>query len=288
MDNRIWPEYRQKIYDYLKSTLSMVITEDDLNIIVELIAMLFGDLYMRAKVLPWEINVDRCPDEHLQALSSIIGYRWNKGLTADEQRESIKLFCLIRRWRGTNFGLANLIRVFGQDVTSFYSSSDLRGVEIIEYGSGGVDTVEPNMYPGDIKIRIPELSTILRDSIFDTKLAGTRLIFAYYIFMGVYYMKIYPDFFYIISEWVSMITQGYDPQINLYGDQFLETRIDQVVNDQLTHPIIRGAPIASIQVLTYYKEPWNDGFILNVPGLTNYRGFIEPEPIVQSEHVLYK
>ena len=288
MDNRIWPEYRQKIYNYLKSTLSMVITEDDLNIIVELIAMLFGDLYMRAKVLPWEINVDRCPDEHLQALSSIIGYRWNKGLTADQQRESIKLFCLIRRWRGTNFGLANLIRVFGQDVNSFYSSSDLRGVEIIEYGSGGVDTVEPNMYPGDIKIRIPELSTILRDSIFDTKLAGTRLIFAYYIFMGVYYMKIYPDFFYIISEWVSMITQGYDPQINLYGDQFLETRIDQVVNDQLTHPIIRGAPIASVQVLTYYKEPWNDGFILNVPGLTNYRGFIEPEPIVQSEHVLYK
>lgn len=288
MDNRIWPEYRQKIYNYLKSTLSMVITEDDLNIIVELIAMLFGDLYMRAKVLPWEINVDRCPDEHLQALSSIIGYRWNKGLTADQQRESIKLFCLIRRWRGTNFGLANLIRVFGQDVNSFYSSSDLRGVEIIEYGSGGVDTVEPNMYPGDIKIRIPELSTILRDSIFDTKLAGTRLIFAYYIFMGVYYMKIYPDFFYIILEWVSMITQGYDPQINLYGDQFLETRIDQVVNDQLTHPIIRGAPIASIQVLTYYKEPWNDGFILNVPGLTNYRGFIEPEPIVQSEHVLYK
>ena len=288
MDNRIWPEYRQKIYDYLKSTLSMVITEDDLNIIVELIAMLFGDLYMRAKVLPWEINVDRCPDEHLQALSSIIGYRWNKGLTADEQRESIKLFCLIRRWRGTNFGLANLIRVFGQDVNSFYSSSDLRGVEIIEYGSGGVDTVEPNMYPGDIKIRIPELSTILRDSIFDTKLAGTRLIFAYYIFMGVYYMKIYPDFFYIISEWVSMITQGYDPQINLYGDQFLETRIDQVVNDQLTHPIIRGAPIASIQVLTYYKDPWINGFILNVPGLTNYRGFIEPEPIVQSEHVLYK
>lgn len=288
MDNRIWPEYRQKIYNYLKSTLSMVITEDDLNIIVELIAMFFGDLYMRAKVLPWEINVDRCPDEHLQALSSIIGYRWNKGLTADQQRESIKLFCLIRRWRGTNFGLANLIRVFGQDVNSFYSSSDLRGVEIIEYGSGGVDTVEPNMYPGDIKIRIPELSTILRDSIFDTKLAGTRLIFAYYIFMGVYYMKIYPDFFYIISEWVSMITQGYDPQINLYGDQFLETRIDQVVNDQLTHPIIRGAPIASIQVLTYYKEPWNDGFILNVPGLTNYRGFIEPEPIVQSEHVLYK
>ena len=288
MDNRIWPEYRQQIYMYLKSTLSMVITEDDLNIIIELIAMLFGDLYMRAKVLPWQINVDRCPDEHLKALSSIIGYRWNDGLTADQQRESIKLFCLIRRWRGTNFGLANLIRVFGQDVTSFYSSSDLRGVEIIEYGSGGVDTVEPNMYPGDIKIRIPELSTILRDSIFDTKLAGTRLIFSYYIFMGVYYMHIYPDFYYKIFEWVRLLTSGYDPQINLYGDQFLETRIDQVLYNLLTHAIVKGAHLASVQIFTYYKEHWNDVLILNVPGLTNYRGFIEPTPIVQSDHVLYK
>ena len=288
MSNKIWPEYRQKIYNYLKSTLSMVVTEDDLNIIVELIAMLFGDLYMRAKVLPWEINVDRCPDEHLQALSSIIGYSWNKGLTADQQRESIKLFCLIRRWRGTNFGLANLIRVFGQDVTSFYSSSDLRGVEIIEYGSGGLDTVEPNMFPGDIKIRIPELSTILRDSIYDTKLAGTRLIFSYYIFMGVFYMQMYPDFFYRIHEWIDFITLGYDSPIKDFGDQFLETRLDQVLNDQLTHAIVRGAPLASVQILTYYKEPWNNGFVFATPGLTNYRGFIEPAPTVENEYILYK
>lgn len=287
MDDRLYPEFRQKIYVYLKTTLSGVLTDGDLDIIVKLIAELFGDLYMRTKTLPWEINVDRCPDEHLKALSSIIGYRWNNGLTADQQRESIKLFCLIRRWRGTNFGLSNLIRVFGQDITSFYSSSDLRGVEIIEYGSGGIDTVEPNMFPGDIKIRIPELSNILRDSIFDTKLAGTRLFFAYYIFMGVYHMKMYEDYAYRIHEWVNLLTSGYDPRIDVYGSNFLETRIDQTLNDQLSHPIINGAPIASVQLLTYYKAPWVNGFILNVPGLDNYRGFIEPDPIVKSDHVLY-
>ena len=147
MPDRLFPEMRSKIYNYLRDTLSGIMTNDDMDNIVELIAMLFGDLYTRAKVLPWDIEVDKCPDENLEALSSIIGYRWNKGLTADQQRESIKLFCLIRRWRGTNFGLSNLIRVFGQNITSFYSSSDLRGVEIIEYGSGGPDTMEPNMYP---------------------------------------------------------------------------------------------------------------------------------------------
>lgn len=287
MDDRIWPTFRRVVYNYLNSTLSAVVTEDDLNIIIKIMAELFGDLYMRAKLTPWMINVDRCPDEHLQALSSIIGYRWNNGVTADSQRESIKLFCLIRRWRGTNFGLSNLIRVFGQDVTSFYSSSDLRGVRIIEYGSGGADTVEPNMYPGDIKIKIPELSNILRDSIFDTKLAGTRLIFVYYIFMGVYFLKMYDDWQYKIREWVTLLTQGYDPRIDLYGSQFLNTKIGSTINDQLTHAVVRGAPLVGVQVLTYYKAPWINGFILNTPGLINYRGFLEPDPIVKSTDVYY-
>lgn len=287
MNEKLWPEFRQKIYTYLKGTLSAVMTEDDLNIIIYIMAMLFGDLYMRAKVLPWQINVDRCPDEHLEALSSLIGYKWNKGLTADQQRESIKLFCLIRRWRGTNFGLSNLIRVFGQDITSFYSSSDLRGVEIIEYASGGPETKEPNMFPGDIKIRIPELSTILRDSIFDTKLAGTRLIFSYYIFMGVYHMSIYPDFYYKIKEWVTLLTSNYDPSIDTYGSRFLETTIYSTLTDQLTHAVTNGAPIAGVQILLYYKDKWEDGFVFNTPGLTNYRGFIEANPIVNPEDIIY-
>ena len=287
MTDRIFPEFRQKIYTYLKSTLSNIMTDEDLDIIVKLISELFGDLYARTNVLPWQINVDRCPDEHLKALSSIIGYRWNTGVTADQQRESIKLYCLIRKWRGTNFGLSNLIRVFGQDVTSFYSSSDLRGVEVIEYGSGGADTMEPNMFPGDIKIRIPELSTILRDSIFDTKLAGTRLIFAYYIFMGIYHLKMYEDYAYKIHAWVDYLTSGYDPTIEDYGPFFLETRLDQTLDDQLCHAVVRGAPIASVQILKYYKAPWINGFFIAEPGLTNYRGFIEEIPTVEAENVLY-
>ena len=288
MDDRIFPEYRQRVYNYLEMTLSNVMVTGDLEIIVMLIAELFGDLHARTGAMPWDINVDRCPDDQVQDLSTIIGYRWNTALTPDQQRESIKLFCLIRRWRGTNFGLANLIRVFGQDITSFYSSSDLRGVEIIEYGSGGSDTVEPNMFPGDIKIKIPELSTILRDSIFDTKLAGTRLIFTYYIFMGIYHMYIYPDWQVKITEWVTIINSGYDPIIEKYGPWFMETKIESVIQDQLNHAIVNGAPIASCQVLTYYKRPWQKGFIFNVPGLTNYRGFIEKDPTVQAEHVLYE
>ena len=288
MDERLFPEFRQKVYTYLETTLSNVLIQGDLEIIILLIAELFGDLYARTGAMPWDINVDRCPDDQLKDLASILGYDWNKGLTADQQRESIKLFCLIRRWRGTNFGLANLIRVFGQDVTSFYSSSDLRGVEIIEYGSGGADTVEPNMFPGDIRIRIPELSSILRDSIFDTKLAGTRLIFNYYIFMGVYHMYIYPDWQVKVTEWVRIINSNYDPVIEKYGSRFMETPIDSVLKDQLTHAVVRGAPIASCQILTYYKKPWQKGFIFATPGLTNYRGFIMEDPIIQSDHILYK
>ena len=288
MPDKVWPEFRRKIYSYLESTLSSVMTEKDLNLIVLMIAELFGDLYMRAKLLPWEIQVDRVSDEHLQALSTIIGYRWNTGLTPDQQRESIKLFCLIRRNRGTNFGLSNLIRAFGQDTTSYYSTSDLRGIEIVEYGSGGVETLEPNMFPGDIKIKIPDLSKILRDSIFDTKLAGTRLIFVYQIFIGVFHLKMYVDFYYRIHEYMNMITSGYSKRVDRYGSLFLSTKIENVKTHQLCHPIIRGAPIASCQVLIYHREPWTNGFVFNTPGLTNYRGFIEIDPTVESDEVLYE
>ena len=286
-ERRLFTQFRQELYDYLKDTLSVVMTNGDLDIIVTLICYIFGDLHMRAKLLPWQIEVDKVASENLRALSSLIGYRWNEGLTPDQQRESIKLFCLIRRWRGTNFGLANLIRVFGQDVTSFYSSSDLRGVEIVEYGSGGADTFEPNMFPGDIKIRIPELSTILRDSIFDTKLAGTRLIFSYYIFMGIYQLLMYQDWGYILHIWVDYITQGYNSTIFYYGYKFLDTSLGSLLDHQLSHGVKRGEMIASMQLLAYYKEPWINGFVLNEPGLTNYRGFIEEDPTVFADHVIY-
>lgn len=101
-------------------------------------------------------------------------------------------------------------------------------------------------------------------------------------------MKMYVDFAYLIDYWFNYLIQGYDPEIQWYGGQYIDTPISSVKTDQITHRIIRGKPLASCQILTYYKERWNDGFILNVPGLTNYRGFIEPEPLLQEDHVLYK
>ena len=131
------------------------------------------------------------------------------------------------------------------------------------------------------------MSNILRDSIFDTKLAGTRLIFVYVIFIGIFHLKMYEDFFYNITMWLNIMTQGYNPKIDRYGTWYLDTTIDRVLADQLCHPIINGKPIASCQILTYYKEPWTNGFIFNTPGLTNYRGYIEQEPTVISDHVIY-
>ena len=288
MEDRLWPEYTNKIYKYLKTTMSSVMTKEDLDIIVKLIATIFGPLYMRAKLLPWEIDIDKCSDEHLKALSTIIGYRWCDGLTANQQRESIKLFCLIRRNRGTKFGLSNLIRAFGQDTSSYYSMSDLSGIEIIEYGSGGPETLEPNMYPGDINVKIPDMSKILRDSIFDTKLAGTRLIFTYVVFCGIYHLYMYEDFYYNIKYWLNLVPSGHNPRIDNYGAFMLNTTIESVIDEQLCHPIINGAPIASCQILTYYKDPWTNGFIFATPGLTNYRGFIEKEPTIKSNEVLYE
>mgnify|MGYP003298568540 CR=1 FL=1 len=175
MDDRIYPEYRQKIYNYLKGTMSSVITEGDLNVMVELVALVFADMYMRTQLLPWEIDIDKCSVDNLKELSSNIGYIWSDRVGVEEQRESIKLFCLIRKYRGTKFGLSNLIRVFGQTAQTLYSRNDLRGVEIIEYDDGHAGSTEPSMYPGDIKVRMPEFSKVLRDAVEQVRPAGRRI-----------------------------------------------------------------------------------------------------------------
>lgn len=307
--DRLFPEFRRQVYEYLKYHLSNVMTDADLDIIVKLITEIFGDLFMRTGLLPWQIDTHKCPDEYLKDLGSLIGYRWNDSLTYEQQRVGIDMYCLIRRNRGTKFGLENLIRSFGQTLKQFYSNADLRGVEIIEYGSGGADTIEPNMFPGDIVVRIPEMSTILRDSIFDTKLAGTRLFFQYYIFVGIFHMGMKADDALLIKISPRTIIQGFDPNIDEMGPFGPTTKLGQILEFQLTHAIrgnyaneVRemghiptslnerhhGNLVAGMQVLTYYKTPWISGFIFNTPGLTNYRGFVQPEETIRPDEILYK
>ena len=101
-------------------------------------------------------------------------------------------------------------------------------------------------------------------------------------------MKMYADFAYLIDYWFKYIFQGYDPILKWYGGQYLDTKLGSVITDQISHRTLKGKPIASCQILLYHKERWNDGFILNVKGLVNYRGFIESAPIIEEDHVLYK
>lgn len=307
--DRNFPEFRRQVYEYLKYHLSNVMTDADLDIIVKIIAEIFGDLFMRTGLLPWQIDTHKCPNEYLKDLGSLIGYRWNDSLTDEQQRIGIDMYCLIRRNRGTKFGLENLIRSFGQTMKQFYSSSDLRGVEIIEYGSGGADTVEPNMFPGDIIVKIPEMSTILRDSIYDTKLAGTRLYFQYYIFIGIFQMGMKVDDAILIKISPSTYIQGFNSTLEDLGPFGFNTKLWQMLEFQLTHGIRgnyanyieevghipvtldenhHGNLVAGVQILTYYKVPWINGFILNVPGLTNYRGYLQPSGIIHPDEIMYK
>lgn len=81
-------------------------------------------------------------------------------------------------------------------------------------------------------------------------------------------MKMYEDYAYKIKYWINYIAQNYDPILKWYGGQYMDTKLTSVKNDQVTHRTFKGRIIASCQVLTYYKEPWFEGFILNVPRLS--------------------
>lgn len=112
---------------------------------------------------------------------------------------------------------------------------------------------------------MPELSKVLRDAIEDVRPAGRRLIFEYYIFLGIYYMNMYADYAYYIKVWADYIHQGYTTDIYHWGDRWIETQIGRTISNQLSHAVRRGRMITSTQVLQYYKEPWTEGWVLAIP-----------------------
>lgn len=272
-------EFRQIMYDYIKNTLSNTLTNQDLDILVTLMCYIFGDLYERAEKLPWQIDVDNCDEDNLKHLSSLIGYRWENGLTINEQRESIKLFLLIRKYRGTQFGLTNLIRVFGQESKSYYSSADRRSIRIYEYDPNYAEFSEPIMYPGDLLVQIPEYSEILRDALDFTRLMGTRIKFSYRLQLGEFPeghlgWKIQAGFWYCIKKWIKPIWLN-ETIIAEWGPEDLSTVLSTIWDWQISFRTGAGWFIMfSSHIYTSPAVPWDKGFMFATPGMTRYLGFM--------------
>jgi len=282
-----WTYARSNVYNYLKDNVPSFLTETDLNVFIELISYIFGDLIQEADQLPWEVDIDKCSDEHLVRLSKLVKYPWNDALTPDQQRETIKYWMLLKRNRGTAFSYINLIRLFGKDSTTYYSNSDHSGVKIVEY--------DPNvhhdypLYPGDIRIEVPEMSTILRDALKDIQLMGTRVVFAFVLYLGAYNEQIEPSVWYRIRKWIiTDLLQGWNPMIKNFGPQYEYTKVQTVYDWQLVHPSKSNMMFASISLIPRYREPWIKGFITNVAGLDNYRGILTNDGVLLATDVLYK
>lgn len=282
-----WTHARQNFYNYLKDNLPQFMTDTDLNVFVELISYVFGDLIEEAVEAPKEIDVDKCSIENLRHLAALVKYPWNNALTDEQQRETIKYWMLIKRNRGTAFSYINLIRLFGKDSTTYYSNADHSGVRIVEYEPG--KHYDYPMFPGDIRIEVPELSTILRDALKDIQLMGTRIVFAFVLYLGAYNEQIEPSAWYVISKWINTnLLRGWNPMIKYFGPQYEYTKVQTVYDWQLVHPSRSTEMFASVYLLTRYKQPWVKGFIINTAGLDNYRGIVTNEGILTEDGILYK
>lgn len=279
--------YRTYMYNMVRNSLSDEIVTDDVDVFLKLVAAIYGDLYTLSKNIDDAINIDYVDETHLRHLCKLIGYTWVEALTADEQRESIKFYMYLRRMRGTKFGLKNLIRIFGQTTDTLYQASNNIGVRVMEY--------QPNnkydMLPGDIRIEIPELSNILRNSANDVKLMGTRLVFAYRIDIGTTNKDIYGHLlgYYPAAETITTKIKIFiQPGMKGWGqkqdftktDQFSEKFIYKYSDEYNLH--------ASSEITYKYSEPFTELWLFQEPGLTNVRGHLTEDGIIQDELVLYR
>lgn len=285
-------EYRQLLYDYLKDNTPTFMTKSDLNVFVELISIIFGDLFQITNELPSEIDIDSCDIDNLKHLASLVKYPWNDALTYEQQRETIKFWMLIKRNRGTKFSYVNLIRLFGKDAATFYSNSSHEGVRVIEYGIDYFPD-QPRfpytMYPGDIRIEVPELSTIMREAIKDIQLMGTNLIFAFILYLGAYNEQMTPEFWHRVKQFIKTdLLHGWNPMIMYYGPDNEETLVRKVYDWQLVLPSRSGEMFASVAIVPKYVEPCQHGFFFATSGLTRYNGYILEDGVLNETDVLYR
>ena len=278
--------YRKYMYTLARNAITENLITDDVDVFLKLIGDIYGDLYTLSKNIDDSINIDYVDEEHLRHLCKLIGYEWVEALTAEEQRESIKFYMYLRRMRGTSFGLKNLIRIFGQTTKSLYQASDNSGVRVMEYKEGN----KYGLFPGDIRIEIPEMSNILRNAAEDVKLMGTRLRFAYRIDIGTtnddqyghklgYYPA--PAVTGNIHIWMQPDLKGWDSQLDIDQDKNNSQKIIYKYRDTFN---IHG----STDFKKYYSKPFTDLWMFQEYGLQNVRGWLLDDGVIDENLYLYK
>lgn len=278
--------FRDDLYKYMKETLSSNLTKGDLDIIIRLMCYIFGDLSGLTNKLKDQVDPDKAEEYYLRHLCTVIGYEWDEGLTAEQQRESIKLFIDIRRRRGSIWSLKNLISVFGQDRNSYYSTADLKGVKIIECMSDERPDIN-GLYPGDIMIEIPQFSNILRFAIDNIRLIGTRIVFAYIIYLGVFNMKSTFSADREIWQWFDPAYWGYDPKISEFGPVGEDTVLNDILDWPIVHRVRSAISNFDTVILVEKKEPYERGFVWHQPGNNNYKGFLVDDETLKDDDTMY-
>lgn len=300
--SEIREQFRERMYQFLKETLSYTMTKDDLDIMIHLLAIVIGGHDFELYRLQYYTMIDYTPTERLRQLGSNVGFPWNAALTAEQQRQYIKLYHLIRRRRSTPWSLENLARVFGQDTDSYYTSADLSHIKLYSYPDnyGGAKPVDEDgcplpfcyykqggpKYPGDNVLKIPAMTTILKDEIYNTMLAGTRLEFLYFFLMGpfkyephvnaLFKLKYYFEPRYM-NDFIEVgDIQGYIPSEDGNPYTGKPTRIIRYVEDyNMSHYVINYNVSASMIIKSITAEPYNTGWIFTeVDNPHRYRGYI--------------
>ena len=278
--------YRNYMYYLAYNAITNNLITEDFDVFLKLVGVVYGDLYTLSRNIDDSINIDYVDEEHLRHLCKLIGYEWVEALTAEEQRESIKFYMYLRRMRGTSFGLKNLIRIFGQTTKSLYQASDNSGVRVMEYKKGN----KYGLFPGDIRIEIPEMSNILRNAAEDVKLAGTRLRFAYRIDIGTtnddqyghrlgYYPA--PGVTGNIHIWLEPGLEGWDHELDIDVDKDKSSKVIYKYRDTYNfHP--------STETRKYYSRPFTDLWMFQEYGLHNVRGWLLDDGVIDENLYLYK
>lgn len=174
----VYSAYQWRVRDFINQNMpDNIKNNEELKVLLDLIAITFGDIWEDDEEIYTLVDVDDMPEEYLEPYGQSIGYTYDPYVASSLQRFYMKRYLKNQRWRGTLKSIKTVITSYAIDEESYFENDLLSNVKIYEYGDGQSYTpLEGELWgPGAITIITPRPLYLLYDKLLEVLPGGVRL-----------------------------------------------------------------------------------------------------------------
>lgn len=162
---RFWTPDFYKDYEQFKPT----------NDLLQAAVLTLDYILEKARGMPSLVNIDTCPPDVLELLSSLVGYKWKPTVSAEKQRQEIRKLVDIYLIRGTPQSVIRIVLSAGATIGEVFTPAEHIFTHDRSFRDGGDRREDPDYWRwGTYEVVADKDFSAFFDDVQDVHPAGTR------------------------------------------------------------------------------------------------------------------